>query len=168
MADPFGSDDKQTSSGEASRVRVSETDLAILAALCRQYIDGKPFPAIPPNNTILEELAANEIFLDLDTLRGHLRNLYAKFGVEEGLTAAEKRVRLAELVHGHGVIPGWNDSAAANRKPRPEDATSAGPSPPIEDTRDASPPIDEEATPAASSRVIATVDPMEVDIRPCW
>jgi hypothetical protein len=89
-------------------VRVAERDLAILTAFCRPYLDGaRRFASPSPNNEILRELAENGVYIDLDTLRGHLRNLYAKFGVEDGLNPAQKRARLAELVHENSVIPGW-------------------------------------------------------------
>jgi hypothetical protein len=89
-------------------VRVAERDLAILTAFCRPYLDGdRRFASPSPNNEILRELAENGVYIDLDTLRGHLRNLYAKFGVEDGLNPAQKRVRLAELVYENSVIPGW-------------------------------------------------------------
>jgi multiple sugar transport system substrate-binding protein len=116
-------------------MRLSATDRAILAAFCRQYIEGERFPSPAPNNRILEELAGHGVFLDLDTLRGHLRSLYAKFGLEEGLTPGEKRVRLVECVYDHGLIPGWR----------------AGPSDPTSSSDDATasagePAIDEEPT----------------------
>jgi hypothetical protein len=94
---------------------VAETDLAILTAFCQPYLDGDPQFAVPtPNNEILQELSRNGIYLDLDTLRGHLRNLYAKFGVEDGLNPAQKRARLAELVYKNSVIAGWEPREEAS------------------------------------------------------
>jgi hypothetical protein len=90
-------------------VRVGETDLAILTAFCRAYIAGERFPTPAPNNKIIEELHESGIYLDLDSLRTHLRGLYAKFGVEDGLTPGEKRVRLVAVVYESGVIPGWGE-----------------------------------------------------------
>lgn len=88
-------------------LRVSETDLAILTAFCRPYLEGDGRFVVPaPNNEILRELAENGVYLEIDALRGHLRNLYAKFGVEDGVNPAQKRARLAELVYEHGVIAG--------------------------------------------------------------
>jgi multiple sugar transport system substrate-binding protein len=89
---------------------LAATDLAILVAFCRAYIAGQPFPSPAPNSKIVDELVANGIYLDLDSLRGHLRHLYARFGVEEGLTPGEKRVRLVELVYENNVIPGWGQA----------------------------------------------------------
>jgi hypothetical protein len=107
---------------------VAETDLAILTAFCRPYLDGNPQFAVPaPNNEILQELARNGIYVDLDTLRGHLRNLYAKFGVEDGLNPAQKRARLAERVYKTGVIAGWElrEEASVIRPLPPATAAAA-------------------------------------------
>jgi multiple sugar transport system substrate-binding protein len=112
--------------GASPPLRMPATDLAILTAFCRPYTAGRRFPSPAPNNKILQELAADGVFLDLDSLRGHLRNLYARFGVEEGLTPAEKRVRLVELVYENDVIPGWG-SAASQQRPA---AARAAPAPP--------------------------------------
>jgi hypothetical protein len=107
-SDSSGPDESEPRGRSGPHVRVAQTDLAILTAFCRPYLDGDPQFAVPaPNNEILEELSRNGIYLDLDTLRGHLRNLYAKFGVEDGLNPAQKRAQLAELVYKNGVIAGW-------------------------------------------------------------
>jgi multiple sugar transport system substrate-binding protein len=107
---------------------VAETDLAILTAFCRPYLDGdRRFPCPAPNNEILRELAQNGIYLDLDSLRGHLRNLYSKFGVEDGLNPAQKRARLAELVYENAVIVGWESPAEDVPEPSAPPETSAPP-----------------------------------------
>src|ERR1044072_133728 len=112
-------------------VRVAETDLAILTAFCRPYVDGDHrFPCPAPNNEILRELARDGIYLDLDALRGHLRSLYAKFGVEDGLNPAQKRARLAELVYEHGVIDGWAPREEPARAPALSARETAIPPPP--------------------------------------
>jgi multiple sugar transport system substrate-binding protein len=97
--------------------RLSATDLAILVAFTRPFVTGERFASPPTNNKILEELAQAGLHMDLDTLRTHLRNLYAKLGVEDGLTPAEKRVRLVELVYKSRVIPGWGAEGTAERVP---------------------------------------------------
>lgn len=109
----------------ASRVRIGATDLAILVAFCRSYVAGQQFPSPAPNNKILEELAKSGVYLDLDSLRTHLRNLYAKFGVEEGLTPGEKRVRLVALVYESGVIPGWGEADPVAAAPPPASESPA-------------------------------------------
>ncbi|MEA2243236.1 MAG: hypothetical protein QOD24_2792 [Solirubrobacteraceae bacterium] len=107
-SDGSGVGDSGATRRSGSTVRVADTDLAILKAFCRPYLDGdRRFVSPTPNNEILRELTENGIYLDIDALRGHLRNLYAKFGVEDGLNPAQKRARLVELVYEHGVIPGW-------------------------------------------------------------
>ncbi len=110
MSDPRRSGQEgDARSGRGDRgVRVAATDLAILTAFCRPFFERqRRFPCPAPNNKILEELRESGIYLDLDALRGHLRNLYAKFGVDDDLTATEKRAQLAELVYENNVIPGW-------------------------------------------------------------
>jgi hypothetical protein len=107
-SDSSGPGDSEPRRRSGPSVRVAATDLAILTAFCRPYLDGdQRFPCPAPNNEILRELAQSGVYLDLDALRGHLRNLYAKFGVEDGLNPAQKRARLAELVYENGVIAGW-------------------------------------------------------------
>lgn len=106
--DRSGSGDSEPRGRDGAGVRVAETDLAILRAFCRPYLDGEQrFPCPTPNNEIIRELAENGVYLDIDALRGHLRQVYAKFGVEDGLNPAQKRARLAELVYESGVITGW-------------------------------------------------------------
>src|SRR4051812_45949980 len=94
--DPAGAPHSRPSAFSA--VRLTDTDAAIVEALAAPYIAGKAFPTPAPNNRILEAMSKRHLDLDLDTLRTHLRGLYQKFGVEEGLNPAEKRVRLCELV----------------------------------------------------------------------
>jgi multiple sugar transport system substrate-binding protein len=101
---------------------VTAVDYAILVAFCRAYISGQRFPCPSSNNKILEELRTQELYLDLDTLRGHLRNLYAKFGVADGLTPAEKRVRLVERVYESNLVEGWGEYATGQT----EGAAAAG------------------------------------------
>jgi len=117
-SDSFGQGDSEPTGRSGPRVRVAETDLAILTAFCRPYLDGDGRFAVPaPNTEILRELAENGVYLDIDALRGHLRNLYAKFGVEDGLTPAQKRARLAELVYENSVIAGWEPREATPQVP---------------------------------------------------
>lgn len=114
-SDSSGPDESEPGGRSSSGIRVAETDLAILTAFCRPYLDGDSQFAVPaPNNEILQELSRNGIYLDLDTLRGHLRSLYAKFGVEDGLNPAQKRARLAQLVHENSVIAGWEPREEAS------------------------------------------------------
>jgi len=133
MVESDSSDPDATGGRAGPGVRVAETDLAILTAFCRPYLDGdQRFPCPAPNNEILRELATNGIYLDLDALRGHLRNLYCKFGVDDGLNPAQKRARLAELVYENGVIAGWGpgEEASATSATAPAGPPAAPQSPP--------------------------------------
>ena len=61
----------------------------MLIALCRPFKDNDAF-ATPATN---QQIAA-ELFLSVDAVKGHLRTLFAKFGVDE-LPQMQKRVRAA-------------------------------------------------------------------------
>lgn len=63
---------------------------AILAALARPFTDSDGLAA-PATNQVI----AAEVHLSVDAVKGHLRVLYARFGLDE-LPQQEKRVRLAE------------------------------------------------------------------------
>jgi hypothetical protein len=80
-------------------VRLTDTQLGILAALCRPLAAGNHF-ATPATN---QEIAA-EVFLSVDAVKGHLRTLYRKFGIED-LPHNQKRARLVELTIEGGYLP---------------------------------------------------------------
>jgi hypothetical protein len=92
-------------------VRLTDTQLAILAALCRPLSAGNHF-ATPATN---QDIAA-EVYLSVDAVKGHLRTLYRKFGIED-LPQNQKRTRLVELA----IEGGYVDSTAlpADAPPRP-------------------------------------------------
>jgi pSer/pThr/pTyr-binding forkhead associated (FHA) protein len=72
--------------------RLTEPQRAVLAALCRPYLDeSHPYPSPASNQQI-----ATELYLSLDSVKTHLRVLYGKFGIED-LPQNLKRARLAEL-----------------------------------------------------------------------
>jgi hypothetical protein len=77
---------------------VSPAQMAVLKALCRPFADGDAFAAPATNNQIAEEL-----FLSLDAVKGHLRVLFVKFGLED-LPQNEKRLRLAERSLRSGLV----------------------------------------------------------------
>jgi hypothetical protein len=79
-------------------VRLTDTQLGILAALCRPARDGNRF-APPATNLKIAE----EVFLSVDAVKAHLRTLYRKFGIED-LPHNQKRARLAELVLEGGYL----------------------------------------------------------------
>ncbi|HEY5332125.1 MAG TPA: hypothetical protein VIJ21_01145 [Solirubrobacterales bacterium] len=80
-------------------VRLTDIQLGILAALCRPLAGGNRF-AIPATN----QQIADEAFLSVDAVKGHLRTLYRKFGIED-LAHNQKRARLAELAIEGGYLP---------------------------------------------------------------
>lgn len=77
---------------------LTETQRAVLVALCRPYKNGAGF-ATPVSN----QQIADELFLSVDAIKTHLRALFAKFGVEN-LPQNQKRVRLAALAMQSGII----------------------------------------------------------------
>ena len=79
-------------------VRLTDTQHRILAALCRPISSGNAFATPATNQEI-----ADEAFLSVDAVKGHLRTLYRKFGIE-GLPHNQKRARLVELAIEGGYI----------------------------------------------------------------
>jgi pSer/pThr/pTyr-binding forkhead associated (FHA) protein len=70
-------------------VDVTDAQRRVLVSLCRQYVDGTPQPLPATNQAIAEEL-----FLSVEAVKTHLRELYRRFGYED-LPQNEKRARLA-------------------------------------------------------------------------
>jgi hypothetical protein len=95
-------------------VRLTDTQLGILAALCRPLVGGNHL-ATPATN---QEIAA-EVFLSVDAVKGHLRTLYRKFGIED-LPQNQKRARLVELAIEGGYVATTEDAA-------PDDGAAADP-----------------------------------------
>ncbi|WP_435591275.1 FHA domain-containing protein [Nocardia sp. bgisy118] len=92
-------DATRTSTGSIPTLRsLTETQRAVLVALCRPYKNGTGFATPASNQQIAEEL-----FLSVDAIKTHLRALFAKFGVES-LPQNQKRVRLAALAMQSGII----------------------------------------------------------------
>jgi hypothetical protein len=79
---------------------VSPAQRAVLRALCRPFAVVGPAQSVRPasNRDIAEEL-----FLSVQAVKGHLRVLFAKYGVET-LAQNEKRLRLAERALQSGTI----------------------------------------------------------------
>jgi hypothetical protein len=74
-----------------TNVRLTDTQLAILAALCRPLAAGNHVATPATNQEI-----ADEVFLSVDAVEGHLRTLFRKFGIED-LPHDQERARLVEL-----------------------------------------------------------------------
>ncbi len=92
-------DATHTSSGSIPTMRsLTDTQRAVLIALCRPYKHGTGFATPASNQQIAEEL-----FLSIDAIKTHLRALFAKFGVEN-LPQNQKRTRLAALAMQSGMI----------------------------------------------------------------
>jgi predicted component of type VI protein secretion system len=81
-----------TAGSESSGVTPPLTDRqrAILAALARPFANADGLAGPATNQAI-----AAEVHLSVDAVKGHLRVLYARFGLDE-LPQQEKRVRLAD------------------------------------------------------------------------
>jgi hypothetical protein len=79
-------------------VRLTDTQLGILAALCRPIASGNHFATPATNQEI-----ADEVFLSVDAVKCHLRTLYRKFGIED-LPHNQKRARLVELAIEGGYV----------------------------------------------------------------
>jgi FHA domain/Bacterial regulatory proteins, luxR family len=79
-------------------MELTDTQRRVLIALCRPFRDGAGFASPATNQQI-----ASEVFLSVDTVKTHLRILFAKFELSE-LAQNEKRSRLAEYVLQFGII----------------------------------------------------------------
>jgi hypothetical protein len=101
-----------------TNVRLTETQLAILAALCRPLAAGNHFATPATNQEI-----ADEVFLSVDAVKGHLRTLYRKFGIED-LPHNQKRARLVELAIEGGYIESKPAPSAAGDATPAEEPTA--------------------------------------------
>lgn len=77
---------------------LTESQRAVLLALCRPFKHGGAYAVPTPNPQI-----AAELFLSQDAIKTHLRALFAKFGVED-LPHNQKRLRLVERALQSGVV----------------------------------------------------------------
>jgi DNA-binding NarL/FixJ family response regulator len=79
---------------------LSERQRGILAALARPFAGGGGM-AVPATNREI----ADAVGLRVDAVKGHLRVLYARYGLDE-LPQQAKRVRLAERALQDGIAQG--------------------------------------------------------------
>lgn len=77
---------------------LTETQRTILIALCRPFREGSRYATPSTNQQI-----ADEVFLSVDAVKGHLRTLFEKFGIGD-LPQNQKRARLVELALQTGAI----------------------------------------------------------------
>jgi hypothetical protein len=80
-------------------VRLTDTQLGILVALCRPLAGGDHFATPATNQEIAEE-----VLLGVDAVEGHLRTLYREFGIED-LPHDQQRARLVEMAIAGGYLP---------------------------------------------------------------
>jgi predicted component of type VI protein secretion system len=81
-----------------TRSALTDAQLKVLTALCRPYKGGATY-ASPPSNRQL----ADELFLSAETVKTHLRALFAKFGLDQ-TPDHNKRTRLAQCAMLSGVV----------------------------------------------------------------
>jgi pSer/pThr/pTyr-binding forkhead associated (FHA) protein len=80
------------------QARLSDAQRRVLVALCRPFKDGDAYASPPPNQQIAEEL-----FLGVDTVKTHLRALFARFEIED-LPQNQKRLKLVEIALKSGAV----------------------------------------------------------------
>jgi pSer/pThr/pTyr-binding forkhead associated (FHA) protein len=79
-------------------VPLTPTEREILVALCRPFKDGLGFGAPATNKAI-----ADEVFLSVDAVKGHLTTLFQKFGLSD-LPQNQKRLHLVERALVSGLV----------------------------------------------------------------
>ena len=105
-------------------LRLTQTQKAILEALCRPQMEGNRWATPATNQEI-----ASKVYLSVDAVKAHLRVLYRKFGVEP-LPHNQKRARLVELVFEGNVLelPASEEPTSAET-PLPDTPASPRPAP---------------------------------------
>lgn len=81
-----------------TRSSLTEAQLKVLTALCRPYKGGASY-AVPASN----QQIADELYVSIETVKTHLRALFAKFGLDEN-ALHNKRARLVERAMLSGVV----------------------------------------------------------------
>jgi hypothetical protein len=83
--------------GAPSGVPLTETQRKLLIALCRPIVESNSTtPATNPQ-------IAGEVHLSVDSVKGHMHDLFERFGLAE-LPQNEKRQRLVAIVIGDGLL----------------------------------------------------------------
>lgn len=98
--DPASAEAGETASApEGPEVdHLTDSQRKILIALCRPFKDGSPYATPATNKQIAED-----VFLSVDAVKGHLRNLFDRFDLG-GVPQNQKRARLVELAMQRGLI----------------------------------------------------------------
>lgn len=81
-----------------TRSSLTEAQQKVLVALCRPFKGGSNF-AVPASN----QQIADELFISIETVKTHLRALFAKFGLDDN-AHPNKRARLVERAMLSGVV----------------------------------------------------------------
>jgi pSer/pThr/pTyr-binding forkhead associated (FHA) protein len=81
-----------------TRAALTEAQIKVLTALCRPYKGGSPYVSPPSNQQI-----ADELYISTETVKTHLRALFAKFGLDQ-TPDHNKRARLAQRAIVSGVV----------------------------------------------------------------
>jgi len=87
-----------TTAAKHGETPLTDRQRAILSALARPFVDA-PGLAVPAGNKEI----ADELHLGVDAVKGHMRVLYQRFGLDE-LPQQTKRVRLAEYALQAGLV----------------------------------------------------------------
>ena len=87
-----------TTAAKHGEIALTDRQRAILAALARPFVEARGL-ATPASNKEI----ADELHLGVDAVKGHLRVLYQRFGLDE-LPQQAKRVRLAEYALQAGLV----------------------------------------------------------------
>jgi hypothetical protein len=96
--DGRGTDSTITAAERAAALGLSDTQRRVLIALARPFKDATAFTVPATNREIAEAL-----FLSQDAVKGHLRTLFRKFGVDD-LQQNAKRAALVERALATGAI----------------------------------------------------------------
>lgn len=80
------------------RSSLTEAQLKVLASLCRPYKGGVTYSSPSSNQQI-----ADDLYISTETVKTHLRALFAKFGLDE-TPDHNKRTRLAQRAMLSGVV----------------------------------------------------------------
>ncbi|HEX9831465.1 MAG TPA: FHA domain-containing protein [Mycobacterium sp.] len=81
-----------------NRGSLTDAQLRVLVSLCRPCRGGSPY-AVPASN----QQIADELYVSTETVKTHLRALFAKFGLDDN-TMHNKRARLVERAMLSGVV----------------------------------------------------------------
>lgn len=88
----------RSAQGTSAARELTDTQRKVLIALCRPYAGGESFASAATNRQIAEE-----VFLSIDAVKGHLRVLFEKFDLGQ-LPQNQKRVKLAEQALQTGAV----------------------------------------------------------------